>query len=151
MALVDEIDVDTGFMVYNSLNYPNLVAFFDELGISGDDTTMGFSVSMDDGNFEWCADSMAGLTATPSNAYNSSFYLMMSDIIRFNKEAQRALILPEEHPVRKMTVDEFLKKNRFSTSFAKYYLVPMTAAIWSASTNGIMNFPAITLFAFLNK
>ena len=67
------------------------MAFFEELGLGGEPTNMGFSVSMDDGNFEWCADSLAGLMASPSNAINPKFYLMMNDILRFNKLATHFL------------------------------------------------------------
>jgi predicted NAD/FAD-binding protein len=148
---VDGVDVDTGFMVYNSLNYPNLIALFDELGVKGLDTEMGFSVSMDNGNFEWCGDTLSGLMATPSNIVNPAFYAMMRDILRFNKEALKALVLPKNHPTRQKTVKQFLDDHKFSKSFTNLYLVPMTAAIWSASTNGILGFPAITLFSFLNK
>ena len=148
---VNGTDVDTGFMVYNELNYPNLCSLFDELNVSGEDTTMGFSVSMDNGKFEWCSDSLSGLLATPSNALNPSFYLMMYDILRFNKEAQKALGLPNDHPDRKLSVQEFLSAKGFSEQFAKLYLIPMTAAIWSASTDGIYSFPAITLCTFLNN
>jgi predicted NAD/FAD-binding protein len=138
-------------MVYNSLNYPNLVGLFEELGVDGIDTDMGFSVSMDDGKFEWCGDSLKGLLATPSNAYNPAFYTMMFDILRFNKEALKALSLPPNHPTAGQTVGEFLKAHKFSEAFASLYLVPMTAAIWSASADGILRFPALTLFTFLNK
>ena len=78
-------------MVYNDINYPNLVSLFGELGIEGENTNMGFSVSMDDGKFEWCAESIAGLFATPSNIYNPYFYIMMRDIIRFNELASKLL------------------------------------------------------------
>ena len=138
-------------MVYNSMNYPNLINLFEELGITGTNTEMGFSVSMDDGKFEWCGDTLNGLFATPSNKYSPAFYTMMRDIIRFNKSALKALTLPENHPTRELTVGEFLTMNKFSDSFTKLYLVPMTAAIWSASTSNILEFPAITLFSFLNK
>jgi predicted NAD/FAD-binding protein len=145
------IDVDTGFMVYNNLNYPNLLALFDELGVDGIETTMGFSVSMDDGKFEWCGDSLAGLLATPSNIINPRFYAMFNDIFRFNKAALALLDLPENHSSRFQSTREFLKVNKFSESFAKYYLIPMTAAIWSATSDDILNFPAVTLFSFLRK
>jgi predicted NAD/FAD-binding protein len=148
---VDGTEVDTGFMVYNSLNYPNLIALFQELGVEGLDTEMGFSVSMDDGKFEWCGDSLSGLLATPSNAINPAFYAMMRDILRFNKEALKALALPDNHPTRLITTGTFLEQHKFSKSFTNLYLVPMTAAIWSASTDGILGFPAITLFSFLNN
>ena len=148
---VDGTEVDTGFMVYNALNYPNLIALFEELGIEGVDTEMGFSVSMDDGKFEWCGDTLRGLLATPSNGVNPSFYAMMRDIMRFNKEALKTLALHENHPTRQLTVGAFLKTKGFSQSFTDLYLVPMTAAIWSSSARGILDFPVITLFSFLNK
>lgn len=151
MSVADGVYIDTGFMVYNNLNYPNLIALFEELGVEGIDTTMGFSVSMDDGDFEWCGESLAGLLATPTNAVNPSFYAMFRDIFRFNKKALAALDLPENHAARFQTTREFLQANKFSESFAKYYLIPMTGAIWSATSDDILNFPAITLFAFMRK
>lgn len=145
------MDVDTGFMVYNSLNYPNLLALFEELGIEGIDTTMGFSVSMDDGKFEWCGETLGGLFATSSNLINFRFYQMFRDIFRFNKQGIITLQLPENHPTRFLTTRQFLKEHQLSDAFAKYYLIPMTAAIWSASSDDILNFPIITLLAFLNN
>jgi hypothetical protein len=148
---VDGTEVDTGFMVYNALNYPNLMGLFEELGVAGLDTEMGFSVSLDDGAFEWCGDTLKGLCATRSNATNPAFYRMMRDILRFNTAAVKALSVPDHHPTRTQTVGEFLRVHGFSDAFTNLYLVPMTAAIWSSSARGILDFPAITLFTFLNK
>jgi cyclopropane-fatty-acyl-phospholipid synthase len=149
---VDGIEVDTGFMVYNSLNYPNLVSLFEEIGVQGEDTTMGFSVSADNGKFEYAAgETLTKLFATRSNLLNPYFYMMVWEILRFNKLALKFLELPEFHADRKFTAGEFLKKNKFSDYFVRRYLVPMTAAIWSSSNQGILTFPAITLFTFLNK
>jgi predicted NAD/FAD-binding protein len=165
---VDGVKVDTGFMVYNAVNYPNLCAFFDEIGVEGQETEMGFSVSMNGGKFEWCSESLAGLFATPSNAINPQFYTMMYDIMRFNKEANAALKSiqenEEESPeastvdatgaiasVKNMTTGQFLAHHKFSTAFRDLYLVPMTGAIWSATTNDILAFPIVTLLTFLNN
>jgi predicted NAD/FAD-binding protein len=149
--LVEGVDVDTGFMVYNTLNYPNLCSFFEELGLEGEPTTMGFSVSMDNGNLEWCSDSLSGILATPSNAYDKRIYNMFNDVFRFNQEATRVLSLPEDHPMRAMAVRDFLSEFNLSDAFRDYYLIPMTAAIWSATADDILSFPVITLFTFLNK
>ena len=40
-----ETPVDTGFIVYNEVNYPNLTALFDHLGVETQPTKMSFSVS----------------------------------------------------------------------------------------------------------
>lgn len=150
-CIVDGVEVDTGFMVFNTLNYPNLCGFFDEVGIEGVPTTMGFSVSVEDGTMEWCSDSLAGLFATPGNALNPRFYTMFRDVFHFNKEALHLISLPENHPSRNVTVRAFLKEKGLSDAFRDLYLIPMTAAIWSATTNDMLNFPAVSLFTFLNK
>jgi predicted NAD/FAD-binding protein len=82
--------------------------------VEGEATSMGFSVSMNNGAFEWCSDTLSGLLATASNIINPRFYAMFSDIFRFNKAAHKVLALPENHPARAMTVEEFLKHHRFS-------------------------------------
>ena len=148
---VDGIEVDTGFMVYNAVNYPHLCSFFEEINLRGEETSMGFSVSMQNGNFEWCSDSLSGMLATPSNLINPSFYQMMWEIFRFNKEALAVLRLPDNHPNKASTVEEFLRDRKFSNSFRDHYLIPMTAAIWSATSKDMLGFPVITLFTFLNK
>lgn len=148
---VGDVLVDTGFMVYNTRNYPYMLKMFEELGVEGIPTSMGFSVSMDQSRFEWCADTLAGLFATPSNAVNPQFYLMLRDIFRFNTKAKEILALPRDDPTLQLTVGAFLTKFGFSTAFSKYYLVPMTGAIWSSSSTGIMDFPILALFTFLDN
>jgi predicted NAD/FAD-binding protein len=138
-------------MVYNAVNYPHLCSFFEEINLKGNATTMGFSVSMNDGKFEWCSDTLAGLLATPSNIVKPAFYSMMSEILRFNKQAKAVLALPDRDPVKALNVGAFLRQYNFSNSFRDFYLVPMTAAIWSATSKDIMGFPVFTLFTFLNK
>jgi predicted NAD/FAD-binding protein len=56
---------------------------------------------------------------------------MLFDIIRFNHLATRLLDLPEDHCERKMSLGAYLRYHNYSESFAKNYLIPMTAAIWS--------------------
>jgi predicted NAD/FAD-binding protein len=106
---------------------------------------------MDDGKFEWCGDSLKGLFAQPTNVISPAFYMMMRDVVRFNKEARALLHLREDDARRRISVAEFLCMHGLSEAFAKYYLVPMTGAIWSASSNDIMNFPIITLLMFLEN
>lgn len=47
------IPVDTGFIVYNEVNYPHLVALFRHLRVSMQASEMSFSASIDDGGLEY--------------------------------------------------------------------------------------------------
>jgi predicted NAD/FAD-binding protein len=53
-----ETAVDTGFIVYNERNYPNLTALFDHLGVATQRSSMTFAASLDGGRLEY---SSAGL------------------------------------------------------------------------------------------
>ena len=46
------LPVDMGFIVYNEVNYPNLVALFDHLKAPTKVSEMTFGVSLDDGELE---------------------------------------------------------------------------------------------------
>jgi predicted NAD/FAD-binding protein len=47
------IAVDIGFIVRNELNYPDLTALFDHLGVETIENCMSFAVTADAGRFEW--------------------------------------------------------------------------------------------------
>lgn len=65
------IPVDTGFIVYNPTNYPNLTALFEKLDVPTKGTDMSFSVSLDDGRFEYSGGDGFGLLAQPKNLYTA--------------------------------------------------------------------------------
>ena len=98
------IDVDIGFMVFNDSNYPNMTRWFDQLGIAQEDTDMSLSVSLDQGKtIEWNSDGLNGLFARRQQALSPSFYTMVSDMMRFNKEAVEILLLTDDDP-RKLSL-----------------------------------------------
>jgi len=99
------VDCDMGFMVYNKDHYPNMTGMFERLGVSSEQTDMSFGVSLDDGT-EWSSNGLAGVFATPSNAFSPSFYAMLRDMARFNKEAPALLALAEDDPAKHATLKE---------------------------------------------
>lgn len=131
--------VDTGFIVFNDWTYPNFIKLLDELGVSSRATSMSFSVRCDAANLEYNGSSLNGLFAQRRNLLRPSFYRMLADILRFNREAPELVLNRSES--EESTVGEFLACHRYSREFADHYLLPMGAAIWSCPLGTFENFP----------
>jgi uncharacterized protein len=133
------IAVDTGFIVYNEANYPNLTALFAHLGIATHESNMSFSLSLDQGRLEWSGLSFGALFAQKRNILRPSFLLMIREILRFNKIC---LVDRAAGRLTDMSIGDYLNWRRFSPGFTNNYLVPMAAAIWSTPAKKMMEFPA---------
>jgi predicted NAD/FAD-binding protein len=146
-----KISVDTGFIVYNEKNYPNLTAMFEYLGVETQLSDMSFAISADRGRFEWCGQDtrvLDGLFAQRSNLFSPSFLSMLLEIRRFQARAT--------HDARTGTVGEgtladYLSRNGFSDRLRNDYLVPMGAAIWSTSPKDMLDFPATSFIEFFDN
>ena len=90
----EEVDIDVGFMVYNTTNYPNMTNWFQQLNVHGEDTDMSLSVSLDDGAKEWSSHSLHGLFANPMNLVKREFYVFLKDLMYFNSNAGELLMRP---------------------------------------------------------
>lgn len=144
--------VDTGFIVFNQRTYPNLLQFFQHLGVAYEPSDMSFAVSRDQGAFEWAGQSLGTVFAQPRHLWSLSFWRMLLDIVRFNTMASQ--VLEEGSKDSKndddMTVGTYLNLHGYSDAFAHDYLVPMTAAIWSTPADTCWSqFPIKTLVQFM--
>lgn len=142
------IAVDTGFIVYNEANYPNLTALFADLGIATHESDMSFSLSLDQGKLEWCGDNLASIFTQKRNLFRPSFLVMLKEILRFNRTciADRAA-----GHLSGMSVGDYLNWRGFSPGFANNYLVPMAAAIWSTPARRMLEYPAERLVDFFDN
>ena len=120
------IPVDIGFIVFNHLTYPNLINFFNEIDIEIEKSDMSFSVSVEGTNFEYCGKGLKGIFANKSNFLNIKFIRMFLEILKFYKLCDKISNIDQV-----ITLDEFLKKNKWSKSFINYHIIPMVSAIWS--------------------
>jgi predicted NAD/FAD-binding protein len=148
VEIVDEgrtIPVDTGFIVFNRPNYPNLVRFFSHLGVATEPSDMSFSVSVGDGAFEHSSRAR-GVLAQPSNLLRPDTWRMWRDFRRFCREAPATL-----RDERRESLDAFLERGGYSDAFAVDLLLPMSAAIWSSSLEEILEFPIASLVRFLGS
>ncbi len=141
--------VDTGFIVYNDWTYPNFIKLLAQLGITGQPTEMSFSVHDERNGLEYGGSNLNALFTQRRNLLRPSFLRMVRDILRFNRESIADLDSGQLSPG--MTLGEYLQSRRYSDEFIKHYLVPMGAAIWSASTQVMLAFPLLFFVRFFRN
>jgi predicted NAD/FAD-binding protein len=137
------VDVDTGFVVLNDRNYPNLNRLFAELGVATQPADMSFSVSDAEGRFEW-ASRLLGVFARPAHTVDPRFHRMLADLIRFHREARELVALNGDGP----SLRAFLEDGGYSPYFVERLIVPQVSAIWSADPEDLWSFPASFMAAF---
>ena len=140
------IPVDTGFIVYNELNYPNLVGFFKWLEVETISSDMSFAVSARDGDLEY-SGSLIGLFAQKKNYFNLNFYKMLKDIFVFFVFGYKYAFQVNENE----SLKQYIKRCKFSSEFVNDHLIPMSSAIWSCPEKEILNFPAKSLLTFFKN
>ena len=140
-----EVPVDTGFIVFNKPNYPNLSALFEHVGVETRPTDMSFAVSVNAGELEYSGSGIGSLYAQRRNLFSPTHQGMVWDILRFNRACKRDLA---ENSFGHVTVDQYLEKKRLGSTFRDRYLLPMAAAIWSCPTQTMGAFPAASLARF---
>ncbi|MCJ8507724.1 FAD-dependent oxidoreductase [Rhizobium lemnae] len=133
-----DIPVDTGFIVYNDKNYPNLVALFQHLNVPTIASDMSFAASIDDGRFEYSGTGLKGLLGQRLNIARPRFWRMLTDVLRFYREAEGLLKRPE---LEGLTLGEYLDRENYSKAFIEDHLLPMGAAIWSMTTIDMRAYP----------
>ena len=139
--------IDTGFIVYNDVTYPNFIALLDELGVASQPSDMSFSVTGGRRGLEYNGSSLNKLFAQRSNLLRPSFYRMLADILRFNREAPLLL----ERPAAPQTLEEYLERNGYSAHFVEHYILPMGSAIWSATAERMRAMPAAFFVRFFQN
>ena len=137
------VSVDTGFIVYNEATYPNLTALFRLLDVPTAPSSMSFSVSLNQGAYEYSGGTGLGLLAQKSNLVNPRFWSMIADILRFYRNAVRDLPRMGD-----MSLDEYLARNAYGRAFRDDHLYPMAAAIWSTPAMEVGDYPAANFVKF---
>ncbi|KAJ3191476.1 hypothetical protein HK101_007676 [Irineochytrium annulatum] len=173
-----KVGVDTGFIVCNPITYPNFLAFLSHLSVPLARSDMSFSVSRNEGEFEWAGDNLNTVFAQRSNLLpvghgqnGATFGMwgMITEVLRFHKQAagiaeeadelqfnEKGEAVKEDerrmHPMAGMTLGEFFEKFGYSKFFYQNYVLPMTAAIWSTPANMTFDkFPLLTLVRFMRN
>jgi len=140
--------IDTGFMVFNHVTYPHLTRLFQTLKVPTKRTDMSFSVQNVARRLEYCGTSLNHLFAQRRNLLSPSFYRMLWQIDRFNREAKAAL---DDPAFSRMSLDEYVQRGGYGRDFFNLYLIPMSSAVWSTPPEKMRGFPAATLIRFFHN
>ena len=143
-----KLPIDTGFIVFNEPNYPHLCRLFDLLRVQHEDSVMSFSVHCEQTGMEYNGSSLNTLFAQRRNILRPGFWSMLSDIVRFNREAH--LIIDEDVDDR-ITVSQYVQQKKFGKTFVEYYLLPLGAALWSCNAQRFQTFPVRFVVEFLRN
>jgi len=140
------IPVDTGFIVFNPGNYPNLVAMLDHLGVPSLDADMSLGVSVGGGRLEYSSRPF-GLFGQLSNLASPRFWRMIREITAFYKTA-RGL---DHDSVDGTSLGDFLIRGGYSEALVEEHVLPMCAAIWSTSASQIRDYPMRSFLRFFSS
>lgn len=140
-----DVPVDSGFIVFNDLNYPKLIGLFEKLDLQISDSDMSFGVSAEDGRIEYALKTWPDLFAQKRNLMRPKFYAMLRDIVTFNK-----LALSHSHDLS-ITLGDLIKDLKLGDWFKYYYLLPFSGAIWSTPIEEMLAFPAASLARFFEN
>ena len=144
---VGPVYLDTGFMVFNDRTYPNFLHLKDELDVAARDSEMSFSVQCKKTGLEYNGSNLNGLFAQRRNLLRPSFYRMIRDILRFNREAVPFLETADSN----ISLGEYLDQGGYTAQFSEQYLIPMGAAIWSAEPEMMRRMPARFFIRFFDN
>ena len=114
-----KIKIDTGFIVFNKLNYPYLCKFFNILDVKSYESDMSFSVSMKNGGLEYSGSSLSSIFAQKKNLYNINFLKMLYEVIRFYNRSEK-----DRESFRKFTIEEYLKKKNILNTLDQIIYIP---------------------------
>jgi predicted NAD/FAD-binding protein len=145
------VPVDTGFIVYNELNYPNLTALFDHLGVRTQASNMSFAASLETGGhrrFEYSGAGLNGLFADRRNIVSPRMWRMIGDILKLYRAAPELVL---QSGLDEKPLGDFLREQGYSDALRDDHLLPMCAAIWSLPVERVEQFPALAFLRFFDN
>ncbi|KAF6137776.1 hypothetical protein GIB67_040484 [Kingdonia uniflora] len=134
---------------------PNMMEFFDSLGVETEMTDISVAVSLDKGrSYEWgTRNGLSSLFAQKKNLLNPYFYRMIREILKFKDEVIKSVEDLESNPDihSNETLEHFVKSHGYSELFQKAYLLPLCALIWSSPSEDVLSFSAFSVLSFFRN
>jgi predicted NAD/FAD-binding protein len=142
------VPVDTGFIVYNERNYPNLIALFAHLSVATKSSNMSFAASMENGSYEYAGGGFSQMFAQKRNLLRPRMWKLIRDLLRLHKLGTE---LVNDQSLSEVSLGEFLDGHKFSAAFQNDHILPMCAAIWSAPIATMREYPALSFLRFFHN
>jgi|TARA_B110000305_G_scaffold78141_1_gene87938 hypothetical protein len=142
------INVDTGFIVFNKLNYPNLIKFFKYFSVRYEDSDMSLSIKHQALDLEWSGQNLKTIFSKKKLLKKISFISSIIQILIFNFHIK---YLINYKSLGEVSLREWLENKPYTKGFLELYLLPMAGAIWSMPPEDVMNYPITSLFNFFNN
>jgi len=145
----DKLGVDTGFIVYNKITYPNFCQLLTQLEVATQPSDMSFSFRNDSTGQEYAVPELSRLLAQKSNLLRPRFWIMIREVMRFYKEAPLLLEAADADP--ELDLATYLAREGYSSTFRNDHLLPMAESIWSGSRQQLGAFPVLAFLRFFQN
>ena len=140
-----QINIDSGFLVYNDLTYPHLRSMFKFLHTETVASDMSLSIQVPGAGLEWAGNNLDSVFAQRKNIFNPRFHKLLFSILDFHKKAEMLRGLAAKN---RWTIGDLLRERKYPKELTEWYILPMVAAIWSTPEKGMLDFPAETFLTF---
>jgi predicted NAD/FAD-binding protein len=139
--------VDTGFIVFNEVTYPNFCRILDRLGVASQPSRMTFSVKSEKTGLEYNPHNLNSFFAQRKNLVSPSFWRMILEIFRFRRRFDH--LLKGTDPA--VPLVRTLRDQGFSSRFIEQFITPLGSSLWSADPKGFEDFPLQTFVRFFKN
>ena len=143
------LNIDTGFIVFNSKNYPVFLNMLTNLNIPYIKSDMSFSYNNPEKKLTYCGGrNIYSLLGKLSNIFNYSHLNFLFQI----KRISRKMLEDQAQGITiGKTLYEYLNEQKTPTQVINDYFLPMGAAIWSSEIKQINDFPVDSYITFFNN
>jgi predicted NAD/FAD-binding protein len=139
-----EIGIDTGFIVCNGRTYPQLMEFFEELGVETTDHRGGFNFFDLGTGLQYGSEELDLAEEDVRARYPDEFARIWREARRFHKRGARDYVRGRTN----VPLGEYLDSNGYSEEFKTSYVILLGSAVWSVPAELIWEMPAATVLGF---
>ena len=142
-----EVNIDTGFIVFNERNYPGFTRFLSDLDIESVNSDMSFSYVESSTGLQY-AGTLTGLLYSEGLKKSVARWRLLGSIYKWSRELDRQR---GACSFDNKTIYEVLTDLGCPTDTISRYFVPMASAIWSCDQGESKNIPASTFINFFSN